>query len=138
MTYTEYDTNGNKVYRHRGLCPGSSPASQSRTSYHLYNGQSVTLGSVDDSCTTRLLRRAPVRDHRPNGVVTQLAYDSAGHVTSSSTPDGTRVGDRHHHLHYDTDGEQTSTVAPDGNLSGANTGNYDHDHFTTPTERRPR
>ena len=78
MTYTEYDTDGNKIYQTTGdYAPGSSSASQSRTSYDLYNGESVTLGA-----NTRLVHehrsfeRAPLRLYRPDGVVTQLTYDS--------------------------------------------------------------
>ena len=47
VTYTEYDTKGNLIYQTTGdYAPGSGTASQSRTIYDLYNGQSVTLGST--------------------------------------------------------------------------------------------
>ena len=127
VTYTEYDTDGNKIYETTGdYAPGSSSASQSRTTYDLYNGQSVTLGSNTDSCTTTApSSELPCATIDANGVVTQLGYDSAGDLTSKSTPDGNSGGEVAKTTYsYDTDGEQTSTVAPDGNLSGANAANY--------------
>jgi YD repeat-containing protein len=127
VTYTEYDTDGNEIYQTTGdYAPGSDTASQSRTTYDLYNGQSVTLDSVDDSCTnTAPSSELPCATINANGVVTQLAYDSHGDVTSSATPDGNSGGELATTTHtYDTDGEQTSTVSPNGNLSGANAGNF--------------
>ena len=59
-----------------------------------------------------------------DGVVTQLAYDSAGDLTSSTTPDGNGSQLAETTYSYDGDGEQTATVVPDGNLSGANVDNY--------------
>ena len=106
--------------------PGSGRPRQSRTTYDLYNGQSVTLGSSTDSCTTS----APSTELAcatidPDAVVTQLAYNSAGDLTSKSTPDGNSGGELSTTTYaYDSDGEQTSSVAPDGNLSGANAANY--------------
>lgn len=127
VTYTEYDTDGNLIYQTTGdYGPESDSASQSRTTYHLYNGQSVTLGDDDDSCTnTAPSSELPCATIDPNGVVTQLAYDSSGDLTSKSTPDGNADDEVAKTTYdYDTDGEQTSEVAPDGNLSGANAGNY--------------
>jgi len=88
VTYSEYDTKGNLIYQTTGdYAPGSSTASQSRTTYNLYNGQSVTLGATVDSCTTGApsteLACATIN---ANGVVTQLAYDSYGDLTSKATP----------------------------------------------------
>ena len=127
VTYSEYDTDGNLIYQTTGdYAPGSDTASQSRTTYHLYNGQSVTLGSHDDSCTnTAPSSELPCATIDANGVVTQLAYDTAGDLTSSSTLDGNAGGQVATTTYgYDADGEQTSMVSPDGNLSGANAGNY--------------
>jgi len=127
VTYTEYDTAGNMIYQTTGdYAPGSGTASQSRTTYHLYNGESVTLGSSTDSCTNSAPSgELPCATIDPDRVVTQLSYDSAGDLTSSSTPDGNSGGETATTTHtYDSDGEQTSTVAPDGNLSGANAANY--------------
>ena len=127
VTYAEFDTNGNPIYTTQGdYNPGSSSASQSRTTYDLYNGQSVTLGTTVDSCTTSAPNsELPCAKINADGTVTQLAYDSAGDLTSSSTPDGNSGGEVATTAYsYDTDGEQTSSVAPDGNLSGANAGNY--------------
>ena len=126
-TYTEYDTDGNEIYQTTGdYTPGSGTASQSRTTYDLYNGESVTLDSVDDSCAnTAPSGELPCATIDPNGVVTQLAYDSAGDLTSKSTLDGNAGSEVAKTTYtYDTDSEQTATVAPDGNLSGANAGNY--------------
>ena len=127
VTYTEYDTDGNQIYQTAGdYAPGSGTASQSRTTYDLYNGQSVTLGSNTDSCTTS----APSTELAcasidPDAVVTQLAYDSDGDLISKATPDGNSGGEVAETTYgYDTDGEQTAVTAPAGNLSGANTANY--------------
>src|SRR6202041_2794275 len=127
VTYTEYDTDGNLIYQTTGdYAPGSGSASQSRTTYDLYNGQSVTVDSHDDSCTdTAPSGEVTCATIDADGVVTQLAHDDAGDLTSKSTPDGNADDEVAKITYdYDTDGEQTSTVAPDGNLSGANGGNY--------------
>ena len=127
VTYTEYDTDGNLIYQTTGdYAPGAGSASQSRTTYDLYNGQSVTVDSDDDSCTnTAPSGELACATVDPDGVVTQLGYDSAGDLTSKSTPDGNAGGELATTTYgYDSDGEQTTTVAPDGNLSGANAGNY--------------
>src|SRR5690242_18058951 len=51
VTFREFDTDGKLVWSTAGdYAPGGSSASQSRTSYRLYAGQSVTLGSRTDSC----------------------------------------------------------------------------------------
>jgi RHS repeat-associated protein len=93
VTYREYDTDGNLIYITTGdYAPGSGTASQSRTTYNLYNGQSVTLSSVNDSCTnTAPSTELPCATINADGVVTQLAYDSHGDLTSSSTPDQNAV-----------------------------------------------
>jgi len=127
VTYTEYDTDGNLIYQTTGdYAPGAGSASQSRTTYDLYNGQSVTVDSDDDSCTnTAPSGELACASVDPDGVVTQLGYDSAGDLTSKSTPDGNAGGELATTTYgYDSDGEQTTTVAPKGNLSGANAGNY--------------
>jgi RHS repeat-associated protein len=127
VTYTAYDTNGNEVYKTAGAYqPGSGSASYAQTSYSLTNGESVTLGSHTDSCTTSAPSTSlPCATVSPNAVVTQLGYNSQGDLTSSSTPDGNSGSEVAKTTStYDTDGELTATVAPDGNLSGANAGNY--------------
>jgi RHS repeat-associated protein len=127
VTYTEYDTDGNKIWTTTGAYePGSGSASYSKTSYDLYNGESVTLGGHDDSCTTSAPSSSlPCATITADAVVTQLAYDSQGDLTSSSTPDGNSGGEVAKTTYsYNTDGEETSSVAPDGNLTGANAGNY--------------
>jgi RHS repeat-associated protein len=127
VTYDEYDTAGNLIYQTTGdYAPGSGTASQSRTAYDLYNGESVTLGSSNDSCATS----APSTELAcasidPDAVVTQLAYDSGGDLTSKSTPDGNSGPELATTTYgYDSDGEQTGAVAPKGNLSGANAADY--------------
>ncbi len=88
VTYSEYDTDGNLIYTTTGdYAPGSSSASQSRTTYNLYNGESVTLGSTTDSCTSSApSTELPCATINADGVVTQLAYDNYGDVTSKFTP----------------------------------------------------
>ena len=127
-TYSEYDTDGNLLWATTGdYNPGSSSASQSRTTYKLYNGESVTVGGDSDSCTasppSASLQCATID---PNGVVTQLGYDSStGDLTSSSTPDGNSGGEVAKTTYtYDSDGEQTTVTAPDGNLSGASAADF--------------
>jgi YD repeat-containing protein len=90
VTYSEYDTKGNLIYTTTGdYAPGSSTATQSATTYDLYNGQSVTLGSTTDSCTTTApSSELPCATINANDVVTQLGYDSYGDVTSKSTANG--------------------------------------------------
>jgi YD repeat-containing protein len=95
-SYNLYDTAGNPVWSTAGdYNPGSSSASQSRTSYLLYNGESVTLGGSTDSCAASAPSASlPCATIDPNGVVTQLGYDATtGDLTSSSTPDGNSGGE---------------------------------------------
>ncbi|MGC2169273.1 MAG: DUF6531 domain-containing protein [Acidimicrobiales bacterium] len=89
VTYYEYDTDGNLIYTATGDYPaGSDTLTQTRTTYNLYNGQSVTLGTTTDSCTTSApATNLPCATIDADGVVTQLAYDSYGDLTSRSTPD---------------------------------------------------
>ena len=92
VTYSVYDTDGNLIYTTTGdYAPGSDTATQLRTIYDLYNGQSVTLGAAVDSCTTGApSTELPCATINANGIVTQLAYDSDGDLTSKSTPDGSQ------------------------------------------------
>jgi trimeric autotransporter adhesin len=87
VTFTEYDTNGNKVYATTGdYEPGADTSSQSRTTYELYNGNSVSLNGDDDSCATSApSSELPCATIDANGVVTQLTYDSDGDLVSTST-----------------------------------------------------
>jgi RHS repeat-associated protein len=127
VTYSEFDTDGNPVWTSAGdYAPGGSTASQSRTSYSLYSGQSVTIGSDDDSCAASPPASSlPCLTIDPDGVVSQLGYDSAGDLASSSTPDGNSGGEVAKTSYgYDGDGELTSEVAPDGNLSGATVADF--------------
>ena len=126
VTYTLYDTYGNALYTTTGVYePGSSSASYSQTSYTLYKGNSITLGTTNISCTaTPPSPSLPCAKINADGFVTQLAYGSAGDITSSSTPDGNGTQVAETTYSYDGDGEQTAIVAPDGNLSGANADNY--------------
>ena len=127
VTYNEYDTNGDPIWTSTGdYNPGSSSASQSRTTYQLYSGQSVSLGGANDSCTASSPNSSlPCATIDPNGVVTQLGYDSSGDVTSSATPDGNPGGELATTTYgYDTDGELTSITAPNGNLAGADAATF--------------
>jgi YD repeat-containing protein len=125
-TYTLYDTDGNQLYTTTGVYqPGASSASYSRTTYQLFQGNTVTLGGTAISCAaTPPSQSLPCAKVNADGVVTQLGYDWAGDLTSSSTPDGNGSQAATTTYGYDSYGEQTSTVAPDGNVSGANAGNY--------------
>jgi RHS repeat-associated protein len=130
VTYILYDTYGNALYTTTGIYePGSGSASYSQTDYTLFEGNSITLNSVNISCTaTPPSPSLPCAKINADGIVTQLAYNSAGDLTSSSTPDGNGTEIAETTYSYDGDGEQTTVVAPDGNLSGANA-----DNFTTAT-----
>ncbi len=86
VTYREYDTDGNLIYTTAGDYSPSGSLNQQRTSYDLHNGQSVTLGSTTDSCATSApSTELPCATINPDGVVTQLTYDSHGDLTSKST-----------------------------------------------------
>jgi RHS repeat-associated protein len=127
VTYNEYDTAGNLVWTtHGDYDPGSSTASVQRTTYHLYNGESVTLGGHTDSCANATPTSSlPCATINADGVVTQLGYDSAGDLASSSTPDGNSGGEVAKTTYgYDGDGERTTEIAADGNLSGATAADY--------------
>ena len=84
VTYTEYDTNGNKIWTTTGAyAPGSSTASYPRTTYDLYAGESVTLGGTTDSCDAVPPSSAlPCATIDARGTVTQLDYDSDGDLSS--------------------------------------------------------
>jgi YD repeat-containing protein len=146
VDYSLVDHDGNTLYTTTGVYePGSSSAFQSsaayvRTTYTLFKGNSVTLrawgpgqsgfSSQTVSCTnTPPSQTLPCATVDENGIVTQLAYDSYGDLTSSSTPDGNGSDVSKTTNTYDNgttpgDGELTGTVSPDGNLAGANSGNY--------------
>jgi trimeric autotransporter adhesin len=126
LTYAQYDTDGNELYKTTGVYqPGASTASYLQTTYSLFKGNSVTLGSTNITCTTTPPAPSlPCATIDADGVVTQLAYNSAGDLTSSATPDGNGSELATTKYSYDADGEQTATTSPDGNLSGANAGNY--------------
>jgi RHS repeat-associated protein len=126
LTYALYDTDGNELYQTTAVYqPGASAASYLQTTYSLFRGNSVTLGSTNITCTTTPPAQSlPCATINADGVVTQLAYNSAGDLTSSATPDGNGSEIATTTYAYDGDGEQTATTSPDGNLSGANAGNY--------------
>jgi RHS repeat-associated protein len=141
ITYSLTDTTGNELYATTGIGTPGGSSSYARTTYTLYNYDSVKFatGTVV-SCTTLApspsLPCATVgadanTSNLPASVtnyVTQLAYNSAGDLNSSSTPDGNGSEIAETTYSHDGDGEQTAVVAPDGNLSGANA-----DNFTTAT-----
>jgi RHS repeat-associated protein len=126
LTWSLYDTDGNRLYSTNGVyAPGSSAAAYLQTTYQLFNGNDVTLNGTTISCTAKAPSASlPCATINADAVVTQLAYDSAGDLISSSTRDGNGAEIATTTDAYDADGEQTSTTAPDGNLSGANAGNY--------------
>jgi RHS repeat-associated protein len=126
VTYSLYDTDGNQLYTSSGVYePGGTTAAYQQTTYDLYKGNSGTLSGTSISCTAVPPSSSlPCATINADGVVTQLAYDAAGDLTSSSTPDGNGTETATTSYGYDGDGEQTSEVAPDGNLTGATTANY--------------
>lgn len=127
-TYTQYDAYGNELYMTTGVYePGASGAAYTRTTYQLFNGNSVTLPGTSAPVTCAEVAPTaslPCADIDADGVVTQLAYDKAGDLTASSTPDGNGSEVATTTYTYDGDGEQTSVTSPDGNLPGANVGDY--------------
>ena len=125
-TYALYDTDGNELYSTTGVYePGATSAAYSQTTYQLFKGNTVTLSGTTISCTTSPPSHSlPCAKVNADGIVTQLTYDTAGDLTSSSTPDGNSTQTATTTYTYDADGEQTSQTLPDGNLSGANAGNY--------------
>ena len=129
VTYMLYDTDGNELYSTTGIYTPSGTYEYSQTSYQLFKNNSITLNSVNISCTAAPPSSSlPCATINPNGVVTQLSYDSDGDLTQSSAPDGNSGGQLATTTYgYDGDGDQTSQVAPDGNVSGATaatTANY--------------
>ena len=127
VTYTLFDTTGNALYSSTGVYePGSNTAAYTQTSYQLFRGNTVTLNGTSLSCAaTPPTAAMPCATINPDGVVTQLAYDAQGDLTSSSAPDGNPGGELATTTYgYNGDGQQTSVTSPDGNLSGANAGNY--------------
>ena len=126
VTYTLYDTDGNELYTTTGVYePGATTAAYAQTTYQLFTGNSLTLNGKTITCSlTPPSPSLPCAQINADGVVTQLGYDSAGDLTSSSIPDGNGSQLATATYAYNGDGEQTSTTDPDGNLSGANPGNY--------------
>ena len=126
LTYTLYDTRGNELYNTTGAYqPGGSSASYLRTTYQLFNSNSVTLNGTNITCTTSAPSPSlPCAAINADGVVTQLTYDTAGDLISAASPDGNGSESATATYTYDADGEQASSIAPDGNVSGANAGNY--------------
>src|ERR1019366_4186365 len=109
-TYILYDTHGNELYSTIGVYqPGSSTASYLKTTYSLFTGNSVTLSGTAISCTaTPPSPSLPCATINADKVVTQLAYNSAGDLTSSATPDGNGSEIAKTTYAYDGDGEKTS------------------------------
>src|SRR5262249_5224252 len=96
VTWSLYDTDGNQLYTTTGVYqPGASTASYSQTTYQLYAGNSVTLPGTSSAVTctaTPPSPSLPCATISADGVVTQLAYNSYGDLTSSSAPDGNSGG----------------------------------------------
>jgi RHS repeat-associated protein len=126
VTWTLYDTHGNELYTTVGVySPGGSTASYSKTTYQLFNGNSVTLNGTAISCAaTPPSPMLPCATINADAVVTQLQYNSSGDLTGSSTADGNGSEVATTTYAYNGDGEKTSETSPNGNLAGANAGNY--------------
>jgi RHS repeat-associated protein len=126
VSYSEYDSDGNDLYDTTAVYqPGSNTPSSVETSYNLYNGNSVTLSGTTITCNaTSPSMSLPCAEVDPEGVVTQLAYNSAGDLTSASAPDGNGSQLATATSTYNADGEDISDTSPDGNVSGGNSANY--------------
>jgi RHS repeat-associated protein len=126
QTWTLYDTNGNELYSTIGVYqPGATSPSYEQTTYQLFKGNSITLNGTNINCNASPPSASlPCATINADGVVTQLGYNSAGDLTSSSTPDGNGSELATTTYGYDGNGEQNSTTSPDGNFAGANSGNY--------------
>jgi RHS repeat-associated protein len=125
--WTQYDSTGNDLYTEIGVSQPGSGGSTAQVTYTLYNENSVTLPGTSTAVTcanTAPSSELPCATINDNGMVTQLAYDAAGDLTSSSVPDGYGSNAVTTTFSYDADGEQVATTSPDGNLPGANAGNY--------------
>jgi RHS repeat-associated protein len=125
-TFFMYDTSGNELWSTMGVyLPGATSPSYSRTTYSLYQGNSVTLARTSDHCAaTPPSTSLPCATIDADDYVTQLGYNSAGDVISSATPDGNPGETATTTSTYDADGNQVTTTSPLGNLSGANAANY--------------
>ena len=131
ITWTQYDNYGNQLWTTTGVYPpNGATASYAQTTYQLFKGNSITLGSNNITCNaTPPAASLPCAKINADGVVTQLAYNPQGDLTSSSTPDGNGSELATTTYGYDgsgtaSDGEQTTTTSPDGNLTGANAANH--------------
>jgi YD repeat-containing protein len=126
VTYTLYDTDGNELYTTTGVFePGTTTAAYAQTTYQLFKNNSVTLNGTSIRCAvTPPSPSLPCAKINADGVVTQLAYDLAGDLISSSAPDGNGSQLATTTYTYDADGEQLTKVDPNGNVPNADAGNY--------------
>jgi RHS repeat-associated protein len=127
LSWTKYDNYGNDLYSEIGVSSPGNGGSAAQVTYQLFNGNSVTLPGVGTAITcanTAPSAQLPCATINAGGMVTQLKYNSAGDLISTSTPDGNGSELSTTTYSYDADGEQTSTTSPLGNLPGANAGNY--------------
>jgi RHS repeat-associated protein len=126
-SWTLYDDLGNDLYTTTGVYePGSNTAAYAQTTYQLYKNNTVVVNGNAVSCSNNNppSLSLPCATVDADGVVTQLAYNSFGDLTSTSTPDGNGSETAKTTYAYNGDGRQNSSVSPDGNLAGANAGNY--------------
>ncbi|MBU6495247.1 MAG: hypothetical protein KGR42_02355 [Acidobacteria bacterium] len=92
LTFHDYDTFGREMYQTTGDYAPNGTLLHVRTSYTLYNGNTVTLGSTLYSCSTPSpAAELPCATINPDGVITQLGYDAQGDLTSSSVLDANTV-----------------------------------------------
>ena len=130
VTYHEYDTNGNQLWQTTGIYHAGA-ATSARTTYALFPGNSLTIGTTTTGCAavppTTALPCATI-DADAGSHVTQLSYDPAGDLASSSIPDGNVVGGQNElattSYLYNANGDQVSTTSPLGNLAGAKSANF--------------
>ena len=123
VAWTLYDNYGNDLYTTVGVYePGASTPVYAQTVYTLFNGNTVTLPGTTTQIACAQPAPSPMlpcASINADGVVSQFGYNSAGDLTSTSTPDGNGTDLSTTTFSFDGDGEQTSTVSPDGNVSGA-------------------
>ncbi len=131
VTYDEYDTEGDPVWSSAGqYAPGATSATNTETSYDLYNGQSVTIAGDVDSCSASApehglpcatVSPAAIDTETGASAVTQLGYDSDGDLTSSTIPDGNSGAElATTTMTYNADGQVLAVIAPLGNIGTGN------------------
>jgi YD repeat-containing protein len=140
VTYVQYDTAGNELYATGGVYPPGSPAaSYQQTSYALFKGNTVTLGGNQVSCAAAPPSATlPCATIDPGGVVTQLGYDPAGDLASSTVPDGNGPGRHRSATAMTATGNGRPPSPRTGTWPGRTPATTRPPRRSTPTGRSPR